>query len=126
MVFCDFHVEAGGEESKDNAFIAVGGDDDTETVGQIMSRSAKKKNDEVRIRNCTKNNIEFWKGMFETAKFTAAGQQTQRGRGTPVLWNSTGFAQYHIQARCKSDRNTKKGGFLTEVKDIRNGPNHIL
>lgn len=126
MVFCDFHVEAGGGESKENAFVAVGDDDDTETVGQIMSRSARRKNDEVRIRNCTANDIDFWSGTFESPKFTAKGQETQRGRGSPVWWNSTGLATYHIRARCMSDKSTKRGHFLTEARHIRNGPNHIL
>lgn len=125
MVFCDFHVEAGGGETKDDAFVAVEADDDTDLAGQIMSRSSRK-NDEVRIRNCTANDVEFWSGTFETAKFTAKGQETQRGRGTPVRWNSTGWAMYTITVRCKSDKKTKNGIFQTQASHIRNGPNHIL
>mmetsp|Transcript_19263 Transcript_19263/g.21827 ORF Transcript_19263/g.21827 Transcript_19263/m.21827 type:complete len:325 (-) Transcript_19263:269-1243(-) len=121
MVFCDFHVEAGGGESKENAFIAVGGDEDTETVVQIMSRSAKSKNDEVRIRNCTKKDIEFWSGGLERAKFTRAGTLTQRGLGSPVRDSRL----LNIQARWKSDRKVR-GSFFTDARSIINGPNHIL
>jgi len=125
MVFCDFHVEAGGGESKENAFIAVGGDEDTETVVQIMSRAARSINNEVRIRNCTKKDIEFWSGSLERAKFTRAGTETQRSRGSPVRWGSHAFTQYMIRARWKSDRKVI-GRFLTDARSIINGPNHIL